>query len=149
MRSPPAPGARHDHVSSRLVVNERILAEIVAHCLRTFPEEGCGLLAGDGSTGRVVRCFPVRNQAASARLYVVDPGDHVRADREADAAGLDIIGAFHSHTHTDAYPSATDVKQALDPTWHHVLVSLRAEVASVRSFRISEQVVKEEPVVVG
>ena len=47
-----------------------------------------------------------------------------------------MIGVFHSHTHTDPYPSPTDVVQAPDPAWHYVLVSLRHEVASVRSYRI-------------
>ena len=46
---------------------------------------------------------------------------------------------FHSHTHTDAYPSPTDLGQAPDPAWHYVLVSLRHEVASVRSYRIVER----------
>ena len=56
---------------------------------------------------------------------------------------------FHSHTHTDAYPSATDIAQAPDPDWHYVLVSLRGEAPSVRSFRISGAVVVEEPVAIG
>ena len=39
--------------------------------------------------------------------------------------GLEIIGVVHSHTHTEAYPSPTDVAQAPDPSWHYVIVSLR------------------------
>ena len=94
-----------------------------------------------------LRCFPTRNAAASSRLYTVDPADHLRADREAEAEGYSIIGVFHSHTHTDAYPSPTDVAQAPDPAWHYVLVSLRDEVASVRSYRIVDGTITEEPIV--
>ncbi len=147
MGSLAAPDAPGGDIASTLVIDERLLVEMAAHCLRRFPEEGCGLLAGNGATGHVVRCFPVRNQAASACRYVVDPEEHLRADRKAEQEGLEIIGVFHSHTHTDAYPSATDVERALDPTWHYVLVSLRAEVPSVRSFRIIRDSVMEEPVV--
>ena len=43
---------------------------------------------------------------------------------------------FHSHTHTEAYPSPTDVAQAPDPSWHYVLVSLRDIQPVVRSYRI-------------
>ncbi len=71
------------------------------------------------------RCYPTRNLAASAKLYTVDPSEHLRADRDAEARGIEIMGVFHSHTHTDAYPSPTDVAQAPDPGWHYVLVSLR------------------------
>jgi len=122
---------------------------MTAHCLRAYPEEGCGLLVGDPASGRVLRCIPVRNMARSARHYVVDPQDHLRADRAAEEEGLEIVGVFHSHTHTDAYPSATDVAQAPDPSWHYVVVSLRTEVASMRSFQLAGGVVSEEPIVLG
>lgn len=138
-----------------------IHAQIVAHCLAGLPDEACGLLAGpagrgagdgagDGARdGAVARCFPTRNAAASAKLYTVDPKDHLRADREAEAAGMEIIGVFHSHTHTDAYPSPTDVNQAPDPAWHYVLVSLRQGAPVVRSYRIVDGVVSEEPVLLS
>jgi proteasome lid subunit RPN8/RPN11 len=149
MDSSTAPGARGRQPPSALVLDETLLAEMTAHCLRAYPAEGCGLLAGEASTGRVVRCFPTRNEAASARLYVVDPGDHLRAGREAESEGLEIMGVFHSHTHTDAYPSATDIAQAPDPDWHYVLVSLRGEAPSLRSFRITGGVAVEEPIAFG
>ena len=60
----------------------------------------------------------------------------MRADRDAEAHGVEIIGVFHSHTHTDAYPSPTDIAQAPDPGWHYVLVSLRDTHPVVRSYRI-------------
>ena len=53
------------------------------------------------------------------------PPDHLRADRDAEGRGLEIIGVMHSHTHTEAYPSPTDVAQAPDPAWHYVIVSLK------------------------
>ena len=122
---------------------------MVSHCLRGLPDEACGLLSGDPGTGVVDRCYPTRNTAASAKLYTVDPADHLRADRDAEERGSEIIGVFHSHTHTDAYPSPTDVGQAPDPSWHYVLVSLRDAVPMVRSYRIRGEVVDEEPVVVA
>ncbi|MHB8438131.1 MAG: M67 family metallopeptidase [Acidimicrobiales bacterium] len=123
-------------------------ARIVAHCLAGLPDEACGLIAGppgDGQ-GTVALFFPTRNSARSAKLYTVDPKDHLHADREAEAAGLEIIGVVHSHTHTDAYPSPTDITQAPDPGWHYVIVSLRHPEASMRSFRIEAGSVSEESV---
>jgi proteasome lid subunit RPN8/RPN11 len=120
--------------------------QMVAHCLAGLPDEACGLLGGNPDTGEAVTCYPTRNLAASAKLYTVDPKEHLRADRDAEAAGNSIIGVFHSHTHTEAYPSATDVAQAPDPTWHYVLVSLRDIQPVVRSYRIVDGVITEEPV---
>ncbi len=123
--------------------------QMVAHCLECLPEEGCGLLGGTPDPAEATVCYPTRNVEASARLYRVDPLQHLRADRDAEARGLEIVGVFHSHTHTAAYPSPTDVAQAPDPGWHYVLVSLMAAEPVVRSFRIVDGVVDEEPVVVG
>ena len=121
--------------------------EMVAHCIAGLPDEACGLLGGDASTGSVERCYPARNAAASARVYTVDSLDLLRADRDAEQGGFQLIGVFHSHTHTDAYPSPTDVEQAPDPSWHYVVVSLRDTHPMVRSYRIVDGRVDEESVV--
>lgn len=121
---------------------------MVAHCYDGLPLEACGLLAGPAGQSKANVCYPTDNVARSARVYTVDPLQHLKADRDAESRGLEILGVFHSHTHTDAYPSPTDVAQAPDPAWHYVLVSLRDEMPSVRSFRIVEGKIVEEGVVV-
>ncbi|MDP9404552.1 MAG: M67 family metallopeptidase [Actinomycetota bacterium] len=126
-----------------------VYEQMVAHCLAGLPEEGCGLLAAPPGTADVVVCYPTGNVEASARLYRVDPLQHLKADQDAEARDLEIVGVFHSHTHTEAYPSPTDVAQAPDPGWHYVLVSLKEPEPVVRSFRIVDGEVTEEPVAVG
>lgn len=81
-------------------------------------------------------------------MYTVAPRDLLAADREAEALGIELIGVYHSHTHTEAYPSPTDVAAAPDPAWHYLIVSLRDVEPTVRSFRIRSGQVEEEPVVV-
>ena len=126
-----------------------LLEAVVAHCLDGYPLEACGLLAGrPGEPAEVARAYPAANAAASARVYTVEPRDLLRADRDADAGGLELIGVWHSHTHTDAYPSPTDVAQAPDPGWHYVIVSLRDTEPVLRSYRIVDGKIAEEPVVV-
>jgi [CysO sulfur-carrier protein]-S-L-cysteine hydrolase len=132
---------------SVLVVSRQLRDEMTAHCLRELPMEGCGLLVGHREDGQVLEVVPTRNSAASSRLYAVDSLDFLRADRAAESAGMEIIGVFHSHTHTDPYPSPTDVAQAPDPGWHYAIVSLRHQVPSIRSYRIEQGEVREEPVV--
>lgn len=119
---------------------------LVAACIRALPNEGCGLLLGtpDGTVADVV-VSP--NVADSARVYEVDSRVLLRAYRRADDEGLAVIGVFHSHTHSPAFPSPTDVAQAPDPAWHYVLVSLRDTPADVRSYSIVDAVVTEEAVV--
>ncbi len=125
---------------------------MVAHCLDGLPLEACGLLAGrpgaEAGSVEVLEAYPARNAAGSARLYTVEPVDLLRADRDAEARGWSLVGVWHSHTHTEAFPSPTDIAQAPDPDWHYVLVSLRDLEPSLRSYRIVGQDVAEEEVLV-
>jgi proteasome lid subunit RPN8/RPN11 len=132
-----------------LDVGDEVLERIVAHCLSALPHEGCGLLVGDVASGLVAYAAGMENAARSALTYELDPAEQLRVTRDADDAGLDVIGAFHSHTHTDAWPSPTDVAKAVDPAWHWLIVSLRRPEPLVRSFRIDGGAVAEEEVHVG
>jgi proteasome lid subunit RPN8/RPN11 len=119
---------------------------LVAHCLRALPHEGCGLLVGDPDSASVTAVVPTANAAGSALVYEIDPRDLLAADRDAQRLGHELIGTFHSHTHTDAWPSPTDVAKAVDPGWHWIVVSLRRSDPVVRSFRVRDGQVTEEPI---
>jgi proteasome lid subunit RPN8/RPN11 len=137
-------------VAAVLLLRKKFLAEMVAHALEGYPLEACGLLAGsagEDGNGEVHSVHPTENTARSARVYEVEPRAMLHADRDAEAAGYQLIGVYHSHTHTDAKPSPTDIEQAPDPGWHYVLVSLRDVHPSVRSWTIREGKIEEEPVV--
>ena len=126
-------------------------AAMVGHAYDGMPDEACGLLVGrpgGGQGGQVVRFEPTENDAHSSKVYTIPPLAHLKIERAAEAEGLEVIGVMHSHTHTDAYPSPTDVAQAPDPTWHYVIVSLRDEAPVLRSFRIVDGDIREEPVIV-
>jgi proteasome lid subunit RPN8/RPN11 len=118
---------------------------MVATCIRALPNEGCGLLLGTHD-GTVTEIVASPNVADSAKLYEIDSRVLLQAQRRSDEANLSILGVFHSHTHSDAYPSPTDVAQAPDPEWHYVLISLRDVASEVRSFRIVEGEIDEEEV---
>lgn len=128
-----------------------VLDEMIVHALDGYPLEACGLLVGtmtdDGNT-RIVRLVRSSNLAASALVYTIDPKVHLRAERDADDDGLAVVGVMHSHTHTDPFPSPTDVAAAPDPTWQYVIVSLRDASPALRSYRIVDGIVAEEPVIV-
>jgi proteasome lid subunit RPN8/RPN11 len=120
---------------------------MMATCIRALPIEGCGLLLGT-SDGVVTTVVASDNVAQSAKRYEIDSRVSLRAARRADDEGVTVMGVFHSHTHSEAYPSATDVDLAPDPQWHYVLVSLRDASTVLKSFHIQGGVVEEEPVVV-
>ncbi|MBI5089866.1 MAG: M67 family metallopeptidase [Actinobacteria bacterium] len=130
-----------------LVIPAGAYATMLGHLYDGYPLEACGLLVGRGS--RVHRFVPSANLAASARIYTIDPRTHLRAERDADDDGLEVIGVVHSHTHSEPYPSPTDVAQAPDPGWHYVIVSFKREAPECRSYRIVDGAIAEEPVAVS
>jgi proteasome lid subunit RPN8/RPN11 len=128
-------------------------ATIIANCYDGFPDEACGLLLGplrdNEPTGQITEARPCRNVAESARIYTVDPKDMLRASRAAEEQGVEIVGVWHSHTHTDAYPSPTDVRQSVDPAWWYVIVSLKYGEPVLRAYEIRDGAITEVPVEVG
>lgn len=131
----------------RLTMTREVWLQMIGHAYDGLPDEACGLFAADHA-GYVRIFYPCRNAASSSRVYTVDPRDHLAADRDAEKNGLEIVGVMHSHTHTEAYPSPTDVAQAqvLDPAWHFVIVSLKREAPVLRSYRIVDDTITEEGV---
>lgn len=116
-------------------VRRSVVDAIVEHARREAPLECCGLLIGTGD--EIVESRPARNLEASAVVYLVDPQDHFAAIRYARVRGLTILGAYHSHPRSPAQPSPTDIRDANDPDFVHVIVSLAHAEPQVAAFRIA------------
>jgi len=127
-----------------LRIPEPLLAQMAAHAYDCYPEEMCGLIAGPASGEDIHHFYPCTNAAASAMVYTVEPREHLRAEMDAEDHGWDILGVVHSHTHTEPYPSPTDVAQAPDPGWHYVILSLKRDAPETRSYRIMDGEISEE-----
>ncbi|HEX2425789.1 MAG TPA: M67 family metallopeptidase [Actinomycetota bacterium] len=140
-----------------LELDKGLYDEMVEHGLREFPNEACGLLAG--KEGRAVRYFSLTNADASPATFRLDPVEHHRVHTELDQQGWDLLGIFHTHTHSGPYPSATDRRRAMwqdteEPSYpdaYYLIMSL-ADRASpeLRAFRIgAEQAVIEEELTIA
>jgi proteasome lid subunit RPN8/RPN11 len=130
-----------------VVITRAVREAMVAHAVAELPNEACGLIAGP--EGRFEHLFPMTNADHSPLTYRLDPLEHLRTFDEIDARGWELAGIFHSHTHTEAYPSATDRRLAFYPEATYVLVSLKDRShPEVRAFRIVDGDVSEREVVV-
>lgn len=135
----------------------RFYDHIVAHANEGWPNEVCGLLAGQG--GRMVHAYSVKNVADDPRVrYHMDAADQFHAMRDMDAHGWDLDGIYHSHPATAPIPSATDRAMALDvsaprgeqaqfPGAIYFIVSLRdRDHPELRAWRIHEETNVEEAI---
>ena len=129
-----------------LAIDRKTWLEILAEAWRVYPLEACGVLLAAGAEAKIDRFISIENEAASSRVFTLQPRGFMKAERLADDLGLDVVGVVHSHTNTAAYPSPTDVAEAsnplLPPTWHWAIVSLAWGFPELRSFRLTDEVTR-------
>ena len=111
------------------------VAAMVAHARRTAPAECCGVLVGAGD--RVIEAVPAKNLSADPNRFLLDPGTHIAAERDARGRGLAVVGFYHSHPHSAAQPSPTDIAESSYGEALHVIVSLAEAEPSLGVFKIS------------
>lgn len=131
----------------------QIREAIVASARAEYPNEMCGLIVGDApaaSGGRALRFEPTRNKAASPYRYEIDPDALLRLTIATDDADEVFWGIVHSHTHTPAVPSPTDIGLAFYPDALYLLVALsetemdpKTGAPGVRAWRIVDGEVHE------
>ena len=136
-----------------VVVPTAIREAIVAQARAEYPNEACGLIVGDAPAadgGRALRYEPTRNKAASPYRYEIDPSELLRLTIDTDNANEVFWGIVHSHTHSPAVPSPTDIGLAFYPEALYLLVSLSDDAADpvtgepgLRAWRIVEGAVHE------
>jgi proteasome lid subunit RPN8/RPN11 len=123
----------------------RFADEIVAHARegRASDAEICGVLLG--KDGEVTERIPVANVDPQPRIrYNMDPRGLIEVQRHLDEAGLELVAIYHSHPHTQAYPSETDRRNAHDeegralwPDVVYLICSLEHQEEPVlRAFRL-------------
>ena len=125
-------------------------AAALAERARTgYPLEVCGVLLGrpgpwrDGRGALVLHCraFPNREVAAPRARFEIAPEDLLEAQREAIAAGLEIVGYYHSHPDHPARPSETDRGQAaqgLSDGVLHVVIATDGRTAEATAWTFRE-----------
>lgn len=119
-------------------ISQSLIDEMVAHAREDLPNECCGMIGGrDGEATSVVR---VENAAASPLRYEMDPQGQYNALKRIEEAGEELIGIYHSHTRSAAYPSQTDVNEArMWPEQAYVIVSLENEEApDVKAYDLAD-----------
>lgn len=128
-----------------LTLSAALQAQVIAQCRSRYPKEACGLLAG--KEGVVTQVYPMRNIEDSPIGYAMDPREQLQVEKQMRQQGQRLLGIFHSHTASAAYPSSVDVRLALSPNISYVLVSLKDQAhPELKSYRIDGQTITPEPI---
>lgn len=128
----------------------RIPAEVaralIEHAQEEYPKECCGILAGP--PGEVRQLYRLTNVDPDPVMrYNADTRELKRVSDEIEERDWTFVSIYHSHTHTPAFPSQTDVERAGYPDAVYTLVSLAdRQKPDLRAFRILDGRIEELPV---
>jgi len=155
--------------SAPVVLEPRLLAQLLGHARQEAPRECCGVLSLDqpgggpspaagptpvAAAGRLpLRYHQTRNRAPSPNRYEMDPDDLLAILDGLDAENASLWGLFHSHVRHEALPSEVDRTNAYYPEAIYLILSLKpgadlgrglaVEEAALRGFRIWDGEVEE------
>ena len=126
-----------------MILPQTIVDELIAHAKNENPNECCGIVAGKNE--KAIRIYRMTNREKSPFRYRMDSKEQFEVQREIDKQDLEILSYYHSHTHTEARPSATDIRMALwtdtnEAIWpevSYILISLQSlDHPEIKNFRI-------------
>ena len=125
-----------------VVIPKSLYEEMLAHARGEYPNECCGLLAG--RNGTVTKVYRMTNTHHSPVSYFMDAKEQFAVFKEMRTEGSDLVAIFHSHPHTQAYPSKTDVGLAYYPEALYIIISLQDRNPAVNAFRIVDGIITRE-----
>jgi len=134
----------------KIIIPRTIISKLIEHALLEDPNECCGLLLGKENT--VLNIENCNNVHSSPKTrYTIEPKDLLIAEKFSDDHNMNILAIYHSHTHSQAYPSKTDIENAVESMWtnpYYVLISLVEKTRPIiRAFIISDNKNVEETII--
>jgi len=131
-----------------LILKREQLKEMIQHVKEELPNEGCGILAG--KDGKVLKVYKMQNTDGSPKTFFMEPKEQFEAMKDMRCLGIEMVGIYHSHVASPAYPSQRDVKLAFYPDAYYVIISLKdKENPQVRAFKITEGDISEARIETG
>lgn len=123
-----------------IIIGPEVMARMKEHAISEYPHECCGAIIGnrdgDRAVVRIAMQLPNSFDGDHRRRFGVAPIDYLRAEREADAHGLALLGFYHSHPDHPARPSETDREFAQMGFSYPILSVSNKEVTAVTSWRL-------------
>lgn len=118
-------------------VSEKTIEEMIGHARKEYPEECCGLLAGNN--GIVNKIYRMTNTDQSQVSYLMDPKEQFAVFKDMRRREIEMIAIYHSHPKTIAEPSITDINLAFYPDAYYIILSLSdIKRPDIRAFKIVE-----------
>lgn len=126
-----------------IYIAKNLIKQMIEHSRKEFPNEACGILSG--ASGTINKVYEMVNTEKSPETFFMDPKEQLKVIKDIRKRGTEMLGIYHSHAASAAYPSSRDIELALYPDVSYIIVSLQHKKnPSVRSFKITEGRIAEE-----
>ena len=127
-------------------IPKKVYDSMIQHAKAGYPNEACGILGGKAS-GEATEFFPMKNVDLSSISYFMDPKEQLHVFKKMRESNVEMIGIFHSHVASEAYPSQKDIRLAFYQDASYLIVSLSDSLKPLlKSFKIVDEIVKEEEI---
>lgn len=133
-------------MSDTFTIKKSQAQQIIDQAIAGAPREICGLMGG--RDGKVETLFPATNTDKSNLTYMVDPQEQFKIMKAIRDNNMELVGIYHSHPASEAYPSPTDCRLAFYEQAHYVIVSLKDDDPVIRAYEIIDGKITESTVIV-
>ncbi|MEK6646495.1 MAG: M67 family metallopeptidase [Candidatus Firestonebacteria bacterium] len=129
-----------------MIFNKEQINEIIQHAKDEYPKEVCGIIAGrEDKTEKIYKMINTSNEPEIC--YFMDPKEQFKVIKEIRQLQLEMIGIYHSHTKTEAYPSKRDCELAFYSEVNYAIISLQNfDNPEIHTFKITDSIIEEENV---
>ena len=139
-----------------LILKKELFDQIISQSRKEFPNEACGILAGKGGkvngerSRTVEKVYEMSNTDASPSTFFMEAKEQLKVMKEIRNSDIQMIGIYHSHVASQAYPSEKDVELAFYPESSYVIISLKErDNPNIRSFNIKGNNIREEEIIIA
>lgn len=96
----------------KIIITESQKKILANHAYNEKPNESCAILFGrvDGQKTIVNEIFLTKNIDESPVNFTISNEQLIKCYKTAEEKNTDVVGIFHSHPNSEAYPSETDKK---------------------------------------
>lgn len=132
-----------------MILKKEFYEHLIAYALEHSPNECCGYLFGvrENEENIVKEIFKMNNVHQDPEgFFMFSPQEQLGAMMDSREKNLEIVGIFHSHPHSIAYPSDEDLKYTYDYRQSYCIISLLNQSPEMRSFRIKDKEIQEEAI---
>lgn len=136
-------------------IDKEYLKEIIKHCQDEYPKEACGVVAGEIVKNKkcnmkriAKKVYKMKNTSdAPETCYFMEPPEQFSVFKEMREMGYELLGIYHSHTNSPAYPSKRDMDLAFYPEAIYIIISLMDfNCPQINGFKIVENKIYEEEI---